>query len=93
MQSRSKDKNPFYINEKAPRYIVTTPNITPLIYTRALSYCVAIGFVYKEKASVKKFALYHSYSEHTNCSNDYVKDILAQPAQELFTRLTSGRQK
>lgn len=90
MFSQATRKNPFYIDTKS-RYASSTPAETPVIFTTSMSFCVVIAFVYKEDAAVKRFALYHSYSEHIDCDDDYIKKALAQPISCLYNQLLHGK--
>lgn len=90
MHAHAMQKNPYYVDVHS-RFIIATPEETPVLYTTAMTFCVVIGFIYKEEDKVKKFALYHSYSEHIDCEDDYVKKALSQPETKLFQQLLHGK--
>lgn len=52
------------------RYKCSTPS-THYLWTSAITYCVSIAFSYKNQQT-NKFALYHSVSEHTDTSSEFL---------------------
>jgi len=76
-------RNPYHLDALSPHYLAVSANQTPLIFTTQISFCVGIGFVYKQAGKVKNMAIYHSYSEHGgDASIEFIKKILVEQQEQ-----------
>ncbi|VVC75448.1 hypothetical protein AQUSIP_07380 [Aquicella siphonis] len=89
---RSQDPNPFYLNTSysgGTHYLVAEASQLPFLFTTEITACVGIGLYYWREGKVKKFGLYHSYSEHSYCDDKLVVETLGTPFVRRFCEVDS----
>jgi hypothetical protein len=78
-------RNPYHLDALSPHFITAAAYQTPILYTTDMSFCIAIGMISRKNGSVQRMGIYHSYSEHGPCSDEFIRHALeSSPEQRML---------